>query len=102
MIIERIGAQNYTYIDYKISRVSSKKILRITCQTSETPVFVDDKDFYVRTNPATDKLEGSKVLNYIQTKFKSGNKLTILWQKRGGSRSKIFEWRTNRTITPPP
>ena len=78
LIIERIGAQNYTYIDYKISRVSSKKILRITCQTSETPVFVDDKDFYVRTNPATDKLEGSKVLNYIQTKFKSGNKLTIL------------------------
>ena len=78
LIVERIGADNYTYIDYRISRVSSKKILRITCQTSEQPVFVDDKDFYVRTNPATDKLEGLKVLNYIQTKFRSSEKRNIL------------------------
>jgi hypothetical protein len=34
-------------------------------------VYVDNKDFFVRTNPSTDQLEGPKLVAYIQNHFKS-------------------------------
>jgi hypothetical protein len=69
-IHHRIGAEFYPYIDQKIVEVDEKKVLFVTCKQSEKEVFVDGKDFYVRSNPSTDKLEGSKLLDYIKNHFK--------------------------------
>ena len=68
-IKERIGEPSYPYIDYKLHEVDSALLLRVTCRRSDEPVYVDDRDFYVRTNPATDKLEGPKQLQYIRQRF---------------------------------
>ena len=32
-------------------------------------VFIKDKDFYIRSGPSTDKLEGKELLNYTKSRF---------------------------------
>ena len=68
-IKERIGEQSYPFIDYQLHEVESVLLLCVTCLRSDEPVYVDEKDFYIRINPATDKLEGRKLLQYIRTRF---------------------------------
>jgi hypothetical protein len=65
----RIGEQFYPYIETRIILIDSCYILIVKCDRSKTEAYVDDKDFYVRTNPATDKLEGPKVIEYIKNHF---------------------------------
>jgi hypothetical protein len=46
-----------------------KHVLIVECQQSKKPIYFEGRDFYVRTNPATDKLEGPKLVDYIQNHF---------------------------------
>jgi len=64
-IKNRIGEQFYPFIDYRLVELENKVILYVECLPSNSAVYVDSKDFYVRTNPATDKLEGPKLVSYI-------------------------------------
>lgn len=66
----RIGEQFYPFINQHLVGVEGKLILMVECDPSPDEVFVDEKDFYVRTNPATDKLEGRKLSDYIKHRFK--------------------------------
>ena len=65
-----IGEQFYPFIEYRLVHVDSKYILFIECESSPEAVYVDNKDFYVRTNPATDQLEGPKLVAYIAHHFR--------------------------------
>ena len=65
----RIGEQFYPYIDQKIVELKGSRILHVKCDKSPVEVFVDGDDFFVRTNPATDKLEGKKLVDYIRQRF---------------------------------
>jgi len=71
MIKERIGGQAYDFIDYRLVKVGDKHVLLVECEQSPVPIYVDDNDFYVRTNPATDKLDGPKMVTYISSHFNS-------------------------------
>jgi len=64
-----IGEEYYPFIDYQIVGVDNKSILYIKCEQSKDPCYLNGKNFYVRTNPATDKLEGPKLVNYIKNHF---------------------------------
>ena len=64
-----VGAQNYPYIDQRLVSVEGKSILWVRCIPSPNEVWVDGKVFYVRTNPATDKLEGPALAEYIRNNF---------------------------------
>ena len=66
-----IGEKNYLFYDSKFIEIDGKLIFRIQCKKAIDPVFVYDKDFYVRTDPATDKLEGSEQANFIKNRFYS-------------------------------
>jgi hypothetical protein len=66
----RIGEQFYPFIDHRLVKVDSKHVLYVNCKESTDPVYVDGNDFYVRTNPATDKLDGPKMVSYINNHFK--------------------------------
>jgi len=50
-------------------KCDGKLILKVDCDKSVSEVYVDSIDFYVRTNPATDKLEGPKLIEYIRNHF---------------------------------
>ena len=69
LIKERIGEDFYPYIEHKLVSFSNKGVLLVRCKKSETPCYLDGKDFYVRTNPATDKLEGQKLVKYVMNHF---------------------------------
>jgi len=66
---EKIGEQFYPYLDHRLVDVDSKLVLVVECKRSADPCFLDSKEFYVRTNPATDKLEGQKQHDYIKHHF---------------------------------
>ena len=65
-----IGEQFYPYVEYDLITVNNKSVLYVECKGSKSPCFMEDTgDFYVRTNPATDKLEGSTLVEYINNHF---------------------------------
>ena len=68
-IKSRIGSQCLSYINSKIIDLDSIAILEITCLPSKEEVFLDNKDFYVRTSPSTEKLEGRDLSSYLQRRF---------------------------------
>jgi hypothetical protein len=69
LIKERIGGHAYDFIDYRLVKIGDKHVLLVECRESPIPIYVDDNDFYVRTNPATDKLDGPKMVTYITNHF---------------------------------
>ena len=64
-----IGPNFYPLLDYELDSVDGEPMLRVDCQPSDEPCFIDSIDFYVRTNPATDKLDGQDMLEYVQRRF---------------------------------
>jgi hypothetical protein len=69
LIKTQIGEGFYPLIEYGVVNVSGKNILSVECDRSKSECFLGGKDFYVRTNPATDKLEGSELLEYVKNHF---------------------------------
>jgi hypothetical protein len=68
LLHSQIGAEFYPLLDYRIVRLDEIEVLRIDVRPAREPCFVGN-DFYVRTNPATDKLEGPKMLDYVRRRF---------------------------------
>lgn len=65
----RIGEEFYPYINQKILVSGGLPVLLVECKKSASGCFLDGKDFYVRTNPSTDKLEGARLILYIKNNF---------------------------------
>jgi hypothetical protein len=73
---DKIGEEYYPFIETKIvfiteDDMSEKDVLIVECRPSKSPCYLDRKDFFVRTNPATDKLEGPKLIEYVRNHFNS-------------------------------
>ena len=66
-----IGPEYYPFINQRIITINDKKVFLVSCDPTDKEVFMNGKDFYVRTNPATDKLEGPSQSDYIRTRFGS-------------------------------
>jgi hypothetical protein len=52
--------------------IDKKQILRVDCFRSEAPVFLKDgqkEEFFIRVGAATQEIQGSKLLEYIQKNF---------------------------------
>ena len=56
-------------VNWELETVDSKTILVVKVEKSPNPTWID-KDFYARTNPATVKLEGEDLHNYMKRRFK--------------------------------
>lgn len=66
----RIGEEYYPFIEYRAIKVDVNQVLFVECKQSQSPCYLDRTDFYVRTNPSTDKLEGPKLVEYVKNHFK--------------------------------
>jgi predicted HTH transcriptional regulator len=71
VIKERIGSDCFSFIDYGLFRVKGKLILKVDCKPSSKPQFIDKKEFYVRTSPATREYIGPDLLDYVKERFKN-------------------------------
>ena len=67
----RIGEENYPFVDYEIYPVDGKDVLKIWCKPIQSGMgcYLDKKEFYVRRNPGTDKLEGRELVEYTNNHF---------------------------------
>ena len=70
-IKQRIGEQYYPFINQRLVGVLGVDVLMVECKEASSPCFLDGNEFYVRTNPATDKLEGPKLVEYVRNHFKN-------------------------------
>lgn len=68
-IRDKIGAEFYPFIEFELFLVNGKQVLKVDCQPSSTPCFLQD-DFFVRVNPASEKLVGKTQADYIKNHFK--------------------------------
>jgi len=66
----KIGEEFYPFIDNRLVKMDNVNVLLVECKASQTPCFLEGKEFYVRTNPATDKLEGHKLVEYVKHHFR--------------------------------
>lgn len=73
LIKTHIGSQLMSFINLEIIKIEDKEIIKITCKPSAKRVFLrrgDEELFYIRNGPASIRLEGSSLLDYIENKFK--------------------------------
>ena len=69
-IRDKIGLEYNPFIEYDLFLVRNKNILKVECKPSSKPCFYEEKEFFIRSPAATDKLEGNKQLAYIKEHFK--------------------------------
>jgi len=67
---DRIGLDFWDYIEYQIVVVDKKKVLRVDCSPTDKPCYLDGKEFWIRTHPASDQLEGPQLISYVTKRFK--------------------------------
>ena len=74
VVQKNIGQQYIPFIRSKIIKMKKKTyILKVDCKESNREVFLKaegNEEFYVRTGPSSVKLDGSKLISYVNRRFK--------------------------------
>ena len=70
-IKSRIGIEALPDIDMRFVEIGDEEVFRIDCKRASESMYLDGKDFYIRNPPATEKLEGKKLENYVKKRFPS-------------------------------
>lgn len=71
LVKTKLGEKFYPKINWGIELVDGRKVLVVEAQEGSEPAFIDDV-FFVRTNPATDQLQGERLYKYLAERFMSG------------------------------
>ncbi|MFH1290054.1 MAG: ATP-binding protein [Nanoarchaeota archaeon] len=69
---ERIGNEFLPFIKSELILIEGKYVFLVSCMKSEKPAFLKfggQEEFYVRVGASTLKIDGSKLIDYIQGKF---------------------------------
>lgn len=69
LVSAHLGIEKSSFIDWKLHDVEGKLVLRFEVKRSTKPVFLKKNEFYIRTTPATDKLDGEEMITYIKQHF---------------------------------
>ncbi len=76
LIKQHIGLAYAPLIEYAPVPVGEKKILEVDCRKSDEAVFMTpnkkDEEFYIRIGPSSERLTGSKLLEYVGRRY-NGN-----------------------------
>lgn len=73
LIKEHIGSEYLPYLNFELILVEEKTILKIECLHSSKPVFLKfgkEDEFYIRIGPSSVQLNGRRLVEYIDRKFK--------------------------------
>jgi hypothetical protein len=65
----RIGVATNAIVQWRIILVENSELIWVQVEPSDKACYLDNEDFYVRANPATDKLTGPKLVDYINRRF---------------------------------
>lgn len=73
LVTNKIGRHYVDNIRWELKPVGEKKILRVDCKPSSSPVFLKEngvEEFYIRNGPSTVLLSTSEVLEYSRKHFR--------------------------------
>ncbi len=73
LVNDKIGKQYTNSIRWNLKQIQDKKILRVDCERSSTPVFLKEgnqDEFYIRTGPSTVQLSTSEFHEYSRDHFR--------------------------------
>lgn len=73
LIKQKIGKEYFSLIEFEIIKIYGKSVVKIDCRESPKPIFLksdEGEEFYVRNGPASVKLEGSSLIEYVERRFK--------------------------------
>jgi len=73
LIKEHIGSEYIPYLSFELILIEEKTILKVDCTCSRKPVYLrmgKDEEFYVRAGPATVQLNGRRLVDYVDRKFR--------------------------------
>lgn len=73
LIKDHLGNQYLPYLNIELILIEDKNILKVDCMKADKPVFLTfhkTEEFYIRIGAATVQLTGSKLVEYINNKFK--------------------------------
>ena len=68
LIKNKIGRPYFRLVKTSFVDIGGKRLLIISCKQSKVAVFIE-KDFYIRSPAATQKLEGRDVVDYCKDRF---------------------------------
>ena len=68
-IKDRIGLPYFRFLTIEFVEVDDVFVLQVVCKSSNEEVFLDNSDFYIRTSPSTEKLEGRDLSTYVRNRF---------------------------------
>jgi hypothetical protein len=73
LIKQHIGLNYAPMIEYTLVPVSGKEVLEIDCKKSDEAVFLktdkNDEEFYIRIGPSSERLTGSKLIEYVNRRY---------------------------------
>jgi hypothetical protein len=73
LIKQHIGLNYAPMIEYTLVPVNDKKVLEIDCKKSDEAVFLkldkNDEEFYIRIGPSSERLTGSKLIEYVNRRY---------------------------------
>lgn len=78
IISHNIGNEFLPYINPELIRVCGRFVLKVDCTPSDRPVFLKDdgkEEFYVRSSATSLEISGSKLVEYINGRFKYNHSL---------------------------
>lgn len=68
-----IGKALSTFVEHKVLELDKKSVVIVKVKKSNKPVFLFEKEFYLRKKPQTVILEGKDLLEYTQRRFQPDN-----------------------------
>ncbi len=72
LLRNHLGNQSLPYIRYELFPLEDKHVLKIDCSPSRKRVFLKwngEEEFYVRHGPATMRLSGNDLIEYVEHRF---------------------------------
>ena len=70
LLRDQIGEKYHSFINHRMIHVDAKHVLLVECNQSRIPCYLNKRDFYIRINPASKKLEVPDAVEYVQSHFK--------------------------------
>ena len=68
LIKHKIGETVFPLISFRIIEIHNNDILYVNCKKSDREILIGN-DFYIRSGPSTDKIEGKQMIDYIRKNF---------------------------------
>jgi hypothetical protein len=66
---ERIGAGWLTHVKHTLVEIDGRFVLRVRCEQSDEPAYLDGDFFFVRNSPSTQQLKGQEANRFIKGRF---------------------------------